>query len=90
MVVNDPNEAVLKILARQRALDFTPGTEFRYNNGAYNLLGSLVKRVSGQSLGAFADANIFKPLGMTHTHFHDDPGIIVPDRASGYGGTLTA
>jgi beta-lactamase family protein len=48
------------------------------------LLGSIVKRVSGQSLRAFADANIFKPLGMTHTHFHDDPSMIVPNRVSGY------
>jgi len=80
----DPNEAVLTMLTRQRGLNFTPGTEYQYNNGAYNLLGSLVKRVSGQSLRAFADANIFNPLGMAHTHFHDDPAMIIPNRASGY------
>lgn len=80
----DPNEAVLTMVTRQRGLNFTPGAEYQYNNGAYNVLGSLVKRVSGQSLRAFADANIFKPLGMTHTHFHDDPAMIVPNRASGY------
>jgi CubicO group peptidase (beta-lactamase class C family) len=79
-----PNDAILKILARARGLNFPPGSEFQYNNGAYNLLGSIVKRVSGQSLRAFADTNIFKPLGMTHTHFHDDPGMIVPNRVSGY------
>ena len=43
-----------------------------------------MKRVSGQSLRAFADANIFKPLGMSSTHFHDDPGMAVPNRALGY------
>ena len=80
----DPNEAVLTMLTRQGGLNFTPGTEYQYNNGAYNLLGSLVKRVSGQSLRAFADANVFRPLGMTHTHFHDDPAMIIPNRASGY------
>ncbi len=74
----DPNAAILKILARARGLNFTPGAEFQYNNGAYNLLGSIVKRVSGQSLRAFADANIFKPLG------HDDPSIVVPNLVSGY------
>jgi hypothetical protein len=77
-------EAFLKILARQRALNFTPGTEFQYNNSGFTLLAIIVKRVSGQSLRAFADSNIFKPLGMTHTHFHDDPTMIVPHRASGY------
>ena len=80
----EPNDAILKILARARGLNFAPGAEFQYNNGGYNLLGNIVKRVSGQSLRAFADANIFKPLGMTHTHFHDDPSMIVPNRVSGY------
>jgi CubicO group peptidase (beta-lactamase class C family) len=80
----DPNEAIVKALARQRALNFTPGTEFQYNNGGYTMLASIVKRVSGQSLRAFAEANLFKPLGMTHSHFHDDPTMIVPHRASGY------
>jgi CubicO group peptidase (beta-lactamase class C family) len=81
---SDPNETILKTLARARGLNFPPGTEFQYNNGGYNLLGSIVKRVGRQSLRTFADANIFKPLGMTHTHFHDDPSMIVPNRVSGY------
>jgi CubicO group peptidase (beta-lactamase class C family) len=79
-----PMRGILKVLARTRGLNFAPGARFQYNNGAYNLLGSVVKRVSGQSLHAFADADIFKPLGMTHTHFHDDPGMIVQGRVSGY------
>jgi CubicO group peptidase (beta-lactamase class C family) len=78
------NDALMRILARQRGLNFTPGTEFRYNNGGYNLLAGIVKRVSGQSFRDFTDANIFKPLGMTHTHFHDDSSVIVPHRAWGY------
>jgi len=81
---SDPNEGILKILVRARGLNFQPGTEFQYNNGAYNLLGEIVKRVSKKSLREFADANIFKPLGMTHTHFHDDPSMVVPNRVTGY------
>ena len=80
----DTNEAMVPMLARQRGLNFAPGSEFQYNNGGYNLLGSVVKRVSGQSLRAFADANIFTPLGMTSTHFRDNPAMILPNRASGY------
>jgi CubicO group peptidase (beta-lactamase class C family) len=80
----DTNELVVKTLARQRALVTQPGTRFSYNNGGYTLLGRIVTRVSGQSLGAFADANIFKPLGMTHTHFHEDGRMIVANRATGY------
>jgi hypothetical protein len=78
------NDAIAKALARQRGLNFAPGSQFQYNNGGYNLLGSIVKRVSGHSLRDFADANIFKPLGMAHSHFHDDPAMLVPNRVSGY------
>ena len=78
------NDALMRILARQRGLNFSPGSEFRYNNGGYNLLAGIVARVSGQSFRDFTDANIFKPLGMTHTHFHDDPSLVVPNRAWGY------
>ncbi|HVY71628.1 MAG TPA: serine hydrolase domain-containing protein [Verrucomicrobiae bacterium] len=81
------NDAIVKMLARQQGLNFLPGTDFQYNNGGYNLLGSIVKRVSGQSLREFADANIFRPLGMLHTHFHDDPSMLVPNRATGYSPT---
>lgn len=80
----DRMDAIVRILARARGLNFTPGAEFEYNNAGYTLLATVVKRVSGQSLRAFTEANIFKPLGMTHTHFHDDPTMIVPNRASGY------
>jgi len=78
------NDAMVRILSSARGLNFTPGTEFQYNNSAYALLASIVKRVSGQSLRAFGEASIFKPLGMTYTHFHDDPTMIVPNRAAGY------
>jgi hypothetical protein len=40
--------------------------------------------VSGHSLRDFADEQIFKPLGMTHTHFHDDHTMVVPHRTSAY------
>jgi len=78
------NDDMVKILARQKALTTTPGVSFGYSNTGYAVLAVIVKRVSGQSLRAFSDSNIFKPLGMTQTHFHDDPTMIVPNRASGY------
>src|SRR5205814_6188743 len=43
-----------------------------------------VKRVSGKSLREFADERIFKPLGMTRTHFHDDYTMLVKGRTSAY------
>ncbi|MBC7367898.1 MAG: beta-lactamase family protein [Undibacterium sp.] len=43
-----------------------------------------MKRVSGQSLREFADARIFRPLGMNATHFHSDHTEIVRGRTSAY------
>ncbi|HXI89350.1 MAG TPA: serine hydrolase domain-containing protein [Blastocatellia bacterium] len=75
---------ILDLISRQKALNFKPGDEHLYSNTGYTLLAVIVKRVSGQSLRDFADANIFKPLGMNRTHFHDDHSMIVKDRTSAY------
>ncbi len=75
---------VIEMLARQEELNFTPGSEYLYSNTGYYLLGRVVKRASGQSLHKFAEENIFRPLGMRHTHFHDDHTEIVKHRAVGY------
>ena len=80
----DFNQGLVHLLARQRGLNFTPGSDFQYNNGAYVVLADIVKRVSGQPLPVFAEVNIFRPLGMTHSRFQDDGTRVVANRASGY------
>jgi CubicO group peptidase (beta-lactamase class C family) len=75
---------VLEIVARQKALNFVPGSEYLYSNTGFTLLGTIVRKVSGQSLRAYADARIFRPLGMLNTHFHDDYTMVVKGRAAGY------
>jgi CubicO group peptidase (beta-lactamase class C family) len=75
---------VMDIVPRQTALNFTPGAEYLYSNTGFTLLAVIVKRVSGKSLRDFADERIFKPLGMTNTHFHDDYTMLVPGRTSAY------
>lgn len=42
-----------------------PGTRWLYNGGGTNVLGEVVARASGQSLEAFADRYLFRPLGIT-------------------------
>jgi len=75
---------VLDIVSRQKSLNFVPGAEYLYSNTGFTLLGTIVKRVSGKSLRDFSDERIFKPLGMTHTHFHDDYTMVVKNRTSAY------
>ncbi|MGI9040162.1 MAG: serine hydrolase domain-containing protein [Gemmatimonadales bacterium] len=78
------DDDALDLIVRQRALNFPPGSQWQYSNSGYFLLSLVVERVSGQSLRRFAHARIFQPLGMTHSHFHDDHGMVVPNRATGY------
>jgi CubicO group peptidase (beta-lactamase class C family) len=53
-------------------LQFQPGTVWAYSR-ATDVLGRLVEVVSGQSLGAFLQAEIFGPLGMVDTGFAVPP-----------------
>jgi len=76
---------VVDLIIRQKELNFAPGDEFLYSNSGYFLLAEIVKRVTGESMSLYAEEKIFKPLGMTHTHFHDDHTRVVKNRASGYG-----
>jgi CubicO group peptidase (beta-lactamase class C family) len=75
---------ILKLIARQKGLNNVPGEEWVYSNSNYFLLGEVIRRATGKSLARFAAANIFQPLGMTHTLFYDDNTLVVPNRVAAY------
>ena len=75
---------VMDVVTAQKGLNFTPGTDWLYSNSGFTLSAVIVKRVTGQSLREFADSAMFKPLGMTQTHFHDDNLHIVAQRTRGH------
>jgi CubicO group peptidase (beta-lactamase class C family) len=81
--VTDDDEA-LGIIARQKALNFAPGSEWLYSNSGFFLLSVIVKRVSGKTLAAFAAETIFQPLGMTQTVYRDSHTQLVANRALAY------
>jgi CubicO group peptidase (beta-lactamase class C family) len=49
-------------------LFYQPGERWLYNSGA-DILGVLIARASGQTLGEFLQERIFEPLGMKDTGF---------------------
>jgi hypothetical protein len=55
-----------------------------YCNTGYTLLAEIVSRASGKPFTQWTQENIFKPLGMTSTHFHKDHQRIVKNRAYSY------
>src|SRR5215510_3964724 len=46
-----------------------PGAVFRYSDINFEVLGSLIEKVSGVPLDQFAKRNVFEPLGMKTTTF---------------------
>ena len=77
-------EMGLDILTRQKELNFIPGSEFLYSNSGYLALAIIVRRVSGESIGTFAQKNIFDPLEMNNTFIYEDGSKVVKNRAIGY------
>ena len=49
-------------------LGFEPGTRFRYSL-CHDVLGALIEKWSGMSLGAYMQSHIFEPLGMKDSFF---------------------
>jgi len=54
-------------------LDFEPGTKYSYSNTGYVILGRVVEKVSGLTLGEFMRQRVLKPLGMDHSFFGTSP-----------------
>jgi CubicO group peptidase (beta-lactamase class C family) len=74
----------LNLVWRQKELNFAPGDQYLHSNTGYMLLGLIVSRVSGMPLREFTEQRIFRPLGMRHTHFQDDYGVPISNRAYSY------
>lgn len=67
----------------KRGLDFEPGSQWRYSNYGFLLLGLLIEKVSGQSYYDYVRDHIFKPAGMTGTDSEPEDQA-VSDRSIGY------
>ena len=82
---------VVSLLGSKDSLYFSAGSEYRYSNSGYVLLGMIVARVSGMTLPQFLRARIFEPLGMQASVAHVEGSDTVARRAFGYspsGGTF--
>ena len=82
---------VLALLVSKDSLYFPAGSQYRYSNSGYVLLGLIVERVSGMTFPEFLQTRIFRPLGMGASVAHVEGSDTVPRRAYGYsprGGTF--
>ena len=65
----------IKYLSKKNLL-FEPDTDFRYGL-SHDILGAVIEKVTGKTLGQYLNETFFSPLGMKHSGF--DPEAI-PDK----------
>ena len=76
-------EGELARIAFAKPLDFPAGSDWRYSNTAYVLLGQLIQKVTGRFYGDLLVEQLFRPLGMATARPISEREI-VPGRAAGY------
>jgi CubicO group peptidase (beta-lactamase class C family) len=77
-------DGVLRLLARQRHLNFKPGSEFLYSNSNYVVAAIVTARASGRTFQTFSREALFAPIRMTSTRWRDDFTDIVPGRVRAF------
>jgi D-alanyl-D-alanine carboxypeptidase len=75
-------EDYLRLFASEPLL-FAPGSQRRYSNGGYIVLGLIVEKASGQSYFDYVHDHVYVPAGMTATG-HCEADVPVENVASGY------
>ncbi len=69
------------------AVGAVPGTVVRYSGGGYLVVQQLVEDLTGRPFGAYAEAEIFRKLGLEHStyHFYPDRELARPVARGHYG-----
>jgi CubicO group peptidase (beta-lactamase class C family) len=76
------NETKMMAFLAKQPLDFTPGSEFRYSNSGYSILGFIIARVTGMTYEQAIRKYLFKPSGMIRSSF--DSKLQDTNQAKGY------
>ena len=63
---------------------FEPGTRYGYSNLGAIFLGRIIQALTGDTIEAYIDKNIFKPLGMYRSYFDMTPWHLAESRSHGY------
>ncbi len=64
-----------------RPLEFKPGTDMKYSNVGFIILGEVITAVTGQPYDRFVIDNILKPMGITCAGLHGFDGEYAKDEA---------
>ena len=75
--------ADLVALFASEPADFAAGTDYRYSNSGYVLLGLVIEKASGEPWGSFVTKRLIVPLGLSSTS-DGELSDLVPHRAHGF------
>lgn len=76
-------EETIKLLIRQKALNFKPGEQYLYSNGGYLLLIEILERATSMSIQEYLSQEFFQNLGIYSAYYgqYDRP---IPHASSSY------
>ncbi len=57
------------LAAKEHELLFEPGSQFSYSNSAYDILGLVIKRVSGMPFSEYINSYVLEPAGMLQSTY---------------------
>lgn len=75
--------AEILALTKDAPFDFEPGSDWRYSNTGYYLLGMVIEKVSGKSYAEQLQTELCTPLGLSRTRY-DSNRDLIKNRAQGY------
>jgi CubicO group peptidase (beta-lactamase class C family) len=68
---------------KDEPLNFKPGSNFRYSNSNYYLLGYIIEIVTGKSFENYLKENVLDKADLKNT-FYINPELNIPDMPEGY------
>jgi D-alanyl-D-alanine carboxypeptidase len=89
-VERDPNNTLARYVYGKEA-QFAPGTQWRYSNTNYTLLGMIIETAAQMPLAEAYRTNIYEPLGMNATFLdcYEAPLVDVVHGYTASGDTMT-
>jgi D-alanyl-D-alanine carboxypeptidase len=74
-------------LATSQPLDFAPGTEYRYSNTGYYVIGMLLEKLTGQQIEDLITQRVMEPSGLDESYFALDEPVIAGPHPTPYFAT---
>ena len=67
----DTLDGLVRVFA-SKPLEFEPGSQQKYSNSGYVLLGHIIEKVVGTPYDRYVKTHVYDPAGMSHTRFEDE------------------